>query len=57
MTMEHHINPQYVICIKNDEYPASLEPKKIYQSIPDPQASEHGYVRIIVEYVTSIISD
>jgi hypothetical protein len=46
---QHNINPQYVICIKNDEYPASLEPKKIYQAIPDPQASEHGYVRIIDE--------
>lgn len=43
------INPQYVICIKNDEYPASLEPKKIYQVISDPQASEHGYIRIIDE--------
>ncbi|HDZ00162.1 MAG TPA: hypothetical protein ENH52_01675 [Nitrospirae bacterium] len=48
---QRNINPQFVICIKNDDYPASLELRKIYQVIPDIQAAEHQRFRIVDESV------
>lgn len=41
--------PQYAVCIKNGEYAASLELRKIYQMIPDKQSSTLGLIRIIDE--------
>ena len=38
-----------VVCVSNDEYPASLEKRKIYVAIPDPVAEKDGLVRIIDE--------
>jgi len=40
---------QFAICIKNEDYPASLEVRKIYEIIPDAKAAKHGMVRIIDE--------
>ena len=40
---------QFAICIKNEDYPASLEVRKIYEVIPDAKAAKHGLVRIIDE--------
>lgn len=40
---------QLVICIRNDEYPASLEVRKIYQTIPDTKAANHHMIRVIDE--------
>jgi len=40
---------QFLICIKNDGYPASLEVRKVYQTLPDAQAALRGWVRIIDE--------
>jgi hypothetical protein len=42
-------NAAFVICIDNTEYPAALEVRKIYQVIPDEQASVHHLLRIIDE--------
>ncbi len=42
-------NPKFVICIENSEYPASLEIRKIYQAMPDSDASKIGHLRIIDE--------
>ena len=42
-------NPKFVICIENSEYPASLEVRKIYQVVPDPEAAQLGQLRIIDE--------
>jgi len=39
----------FVICIRNDDYPASLEKRKLYVKLPDPEAEKHHYVRIIDE--------
>lgn len=39
----------YVICVKNEEYPASLELRKIYQVLPDRQAANQHLFRIIDE--------
>ena len=40
---------RFVICIRNDDYPASLEVWKVYRVLPDPRAAEHDYIRIIDE--------
>ncbi|ANO52049.1 hypothetical protein [Woeseia oceani] len=39
----------FVICIENSEYPASLEKRKIYEAIPDADAAKHGQVRVVDE--------
>jgi hypothetical protein len=46
--MEYKENT-FVVCINNDEYPASLELHKIYRTIPDPDAKEDGDLRVIDE--------
>ena len=40
---------QFVVCIKNTGYPASLELHKIYRVIPDKDAAEDGDIRVIDE--------
>ena len=40
---------RYVLCVSNEKYSASLEARKIYQCVPDPQAEAHGQVRVIDE--------
>jgi hypothetical protein len=40
---------QYVICVKNAGYSASLELRKLYQRIPDQDAERHGQLRIVDE--------
>jgi hypothetical protein len=39
----------FFLCIKNDDYPASLEVRKVYQAIPDAAAEARHFVRIIDE--------
>ena len=45
-----------VVCIDNEGYPASLEKRKIYIAIPDPDAEKHGLLRVVDESakITSI---
>jgi hypothetical protein len=40
---------QFLLCIKNDEYPASLEVRKVYQVIPDATAEAQHFVRVVDE--------
>lgn len=40
------MNHQFVICIDNREYPASLERRKLYEVIPDPDAASLDQLRI-----------
>lgn len=40
---------KFVICINNQNYPASLEVRKIYQVIPDHSANLHNMIRVIDE--------
>jgi len=40
---------EFVVCINNSNYPASLELHKIYRVIPDEDASVEGDIRIIDE--------
>ncbi|MBU0496082.1 MAG: hypothetical protein KKA73_18135 [Chloroflexi bacterium] len=46
---QHDPEPQFVVCITNKGYSASLEPRKIYRVIPDACAAEHQYIRVIDE--------
>ncbi len=39
----------FVVCVRNDEYVASLEIRKIYELLPDPDAEAHGQVRVVDE--------
>ena len=40
---------EFVICIKNEDYPASLEVRKVYRLIPDPDAAKNHLLRVIDE--------
>jgi len=40
---------QFVVCLKNDGYDVSLERRKIYQALPDPEAAKHRQIRVIDE--------
>jgi hypothetical protein len=40
---------EYVVCIDNSGYVASLEKHKIYRILPDAQAEMDGDVRIVDE--------
>lgn len=39
----------FAVCIRNDEYEASLELRKIYEVIDDPAASTHEMIRVVDE--------
>ena len=42
-------NPDFVVCLKNDGYAASLEVHKIYRILSDPEAEKDGDLRIVDE--------
>jgi len=39
----------FAVCVCNKGYEASLELRKIYQNMADPESKRHGLVRIIDE--------
>ena len=41
--------PGYVVCIKNDEYRASLVIRRLYRCLPDPDAEKRGLLRVVDE--------
>ena len=40
---------RFVVCVRNDGYPASLELRKIYRVIPDTAAEARDHLRIVDE--------
>ena len=40
---------KFVLCLRNEGYLASLEPRKIYEVLPDADAAKHRQVRVIDE--------
>lgn len=40
---------QFVVCVDNDGYAASLEKRKIYVALPDRAGEKHGLMRIVDE--------
>ena len=41
--------PQFVVCIRNRDYPASLELRKLYRVVPDPEAARRHQIRVVDE--------
>ena len=39
----------FLLCVRNEGYPASLEVRKVYQALPDPVAASRGFVRVVYE--------
>jgi hypothetical protein len=39
----------FAICTDNSDYPASLETKKLYEIIPDPEAEKYNQIGVIDE--------
>jgi hypothetical protein len=42
-------NQRFLLCVKNDAYPASLEVRKLYQALPDQAGAAKGFVRVLDE--------
>jgi hypothetical protein len=40
---------QFVVCLKNSGYEASLERRKIYRVLPDADAAKHRQIRVVDE--------
>ena len=40
---------EYVVCVDNADYPASLELHKIYRTLPDGDAATSGDIRVVDE--------
>ncbi|MCI0653147.1 MAG: hypothetical protein L0Y39_01525 [Methylococcaceae bacterium] len=40
---------EFVICVDNHGYEVSLEMRKLYEVIADPDAEQHGQIRVIDE--------
>jgi hypothetical protein len=38
-----------VVCLKNEGYPASLEVRKLYRVLADPDAATHKLIRVVDE--------
>ena len=49
MTTSRKTRSQFVVCVDNSDYAASLELHKIYRSVSDPDAETDGDVRIVDE--------
>jgi len=47
--MEKEQPVQFVVCLDNEDYPASLEVGKLYRFIPDAEAEADGLIRVIDE--------
>ena len=39
----------FVICVNNEGYEVSLEPRKLYVNVPDPDSEKLGLLRVIDE--------
>jgi len=49
MKMQSRKKMRFVVCVKNEGYQASLEPRKIYETLPNPKATGRGFIRVIDE--------
>jgi hypothetical protein len=50
MRTKHRPNgPDYVVCLSNAGYKASLVVRRIYLRIPDPDAAKRGLIRVVDE--------
>lgn len=49
MAQEEQVPARLAVCIRNDEYPASLEIRKLYRVLPDAEAGNYGQLRVVDE--------
>ena len=49
MKKRNGTSKQFVICIDNSDYLASLELHKVYAVLPDERAAEDDYLRVVDE--------
>jgi len=42
-------DPAFWLCVSNADYEVSLEPRKVYEGLPDPEAQKLGMIRVIDE--------
>ena len=49
MSNSQKTRSEFVVCVDNSDYAASLELHKIYRSVPDPDAAVDGDIRIVDE--------
>ena len=49
MMKQDNLETQFVVCIENEGYAASLELRKIYRLVADADAAEHQLIRVIDE--------
>ena len=47
--MTEHVATRFVVCLRNDGHPASLEVRKLYAIVPDEDAERDGDLRVIDE--------
>ncbi len=47
--MKRTESARFVVCVRNDAYPASLELRKLYQVVADDAAVRHHQLRVIDE--------
>jgi hypothetical protein len=40
---------EFAICVRNEDYPASLEVHRVYRLLPDEDAASHKMLRVIDE--------
>jgi len=43
------MNYHFAVCVRNDGYTVSLERRKIYRVLPDPEASQDRELRVVDE--------
>jgi hypothetical protein len=43
------MKPKFLLCVHNKGYEASLEPRKLYENLPDKEAERHNQLRIVDE--------
>ncbi len=49
MSTSDPLEIRFAVCLRNDGYPASLEPRKLYRVVRDVDAAAHRHVRVIDE--------
>lgn len=49
MNISNESDLRFAICIRNGDYLASLESRKVYPVLPDAEAASHQMLRVIDE--------
>jgi len=49
MSTQTNASIEFVLCLDNQGYEASLLIGKVYPMIPDAEAESHGYLRVVDE--------